>query len=315
MDLKNDIQNILKKHENEFLEMSEYIYYHPELKFEEFESSQYYIEKAKKFGFDVNTSIPNLPTAFIASYGKGEKHVGFLGEFDALPDLYQTPNVAYKDDEGKKVGHGCGHNLLGMGSFISAVLVKELIEQHDLNIRVSFYGCPGEEIGSGKTYMVRDGVFNDLDLAFTWHPSPSNSIMTQSSLAYVLVDFNFKGLSSHAANGGINIVAASEAILPIIPTKTITYVTRLGGALLIVRLIVYSNNPTFSANPTPIIIANTNPNGAKLVKFVSILVNMYSIPSLENKFLTTKTSLLPGGCTFAPFKLKIQDIIIVNNAK
>lgn len=200
MEWKLEIQDIIKKYKKVFIEMSEYIYYHPELKFEEFKSSEYYIEKSKEFGFDVNSDIPNLPTAFISTYGSGTKHIGFLGEFDALPDLYQTPNVAYKDDEGKKIGHGCGHNLLGMGSFISAVIVKELIDKHNLDLKVSFFGCPGEEIGSGKTFMVRDGVFNGVDLALTWHPSPSNSIMTQSSLANVLVDFHFKGLSSHAAN-------------------------------------------------------------------------------------------------------------------
>lgn len=200
MNYKDDIYEFLKKHEETFKEMTEFIYYHPELKFEEYESSQYLIKKSKEFGFEVDENIPNLPTAFVATYNNGGRHIGFLGEYDALPDLYQTPNVAIENNENKKIGHGCGHNLLGIGAFTAAVIVKEIIQKYDLPLTVSFYGCPGEEIGSGKTYMVRDGVFDDLELALTWHPSPSNSIMTQSSLANVLVDFHFKGISSHAAN-------------------------------------------------------------------------------------------------------------------
>ncbi|MDY0393422.1 amidohydrolase [Virgibacillus halophilus] len=141
-----------------------------------------------------------METAFTASYGSGKPVIGFLGEFDALSGLSQKPlETSYKPLE-NDVGHGCGHNLLGTGAFAAACATKSYLQEHKLPGTVIFFGCPGEEGGSGKTFMVREGVFDNVDAALTWHPSPSNSIMSRPTLANYQVFFRFKGTAAHAAN-------------------------------------------------------------------------------------------------------------------
>ncbi|GGI39603.1 amidohydrolase [Mammaliicoccus stepanovicii] len=194
------LRDFKENHLNQFKDISEYLFYHPELKFKEFQSVEFLISRCKELGFTVKENVANIETAFIASYGSGKPVIAILGEYDALPGLYQTPNLSSKNDEGKAVGHGCGHNLLGTGALMAASMVKDYISKNHLNGTIRFYGCPGEKIGSGKTFMVRDGAFDDVDYALCWHPSPSNSVMNLSSLANYLVNFHFKGISSHAAN-------------------------------------------------------------------------------------------------------------------
>lgn len=188
------------RHLDQFKAISEYLFYHPELKFKEFQSAEYLMKQCEELGFKVEGNVAEIETAFVASYGSGKPVIAILGEYDALPGLYQTPNSSSKNDEGNEVGHGCGHNLLGTGSLMATAMVKDYIEEHHLEGTVRYYGCPGEEIGSGKTFMVRDGAFDDVDFALCWHPSPSNSVMNLSSLANYLVNFHYKGISSHAAN-------------------------------------------------------------------------------------------------------------------
>ena len=141
-----------------------------------------------------------MKTAFVASYGTGDPVIGFLGEYDALSGLGQKPNALKCEPDGKENGHGCGHNLLGTGAFAAACAMKNYLEKNKLKGTVKFFGCPGEEGGSGKTFMVREGVFDHVDIALTWHPAPINAIMSLSSLANYQVYFRFKGTPSHAAN-------------------------------------------------------------------------------------------------------------------
>lgn len=198
--MKAFIEDFLKENNAFFESISEYIFNHPETRFEEYESAAFLADACETQGFTVERNVANIDTAFVATYGSGKPVIGFLGEFDALSGLGQEPNeVSYKPTENEN-GHGCGHNLLGTGSFAAAAAMKSYLEKNDLPGTVKFYGCPGEEGGSGKSFMVREGVFNDLDIALTWHPSPSNSIMSLSSLANYQVYFRFKGTASHAAN-------------------------------------------------------------------------------------------------------------------
>ncbi|WP_424236895.1 M20 family metallopeptidase [Bhargavaea ginsengi] len=183
-----------------FEEISSFLFNHPETRFEEEKSAGFLAEKCEEMGFSVTRGIAGIPTAFVAEYGAGKPVIGFLGEYDALSGLSQVPFGLSPQSEGKAAGHGCGHNLLGTGSFAAACAAKTYLEATGQSGSVKFFGCPGEEGGSGKTFMVREGVFKGLDSAFCWHPSPSNSIMSLSSLANYQVYFRFKGTSSHAAN-------------------------------------------------------------------------------------------------------------------
>jgi len=176
-----------------------FIFNHPETRFEEYKCAQFLASECEKQGFSVERHVANIETAFVATYGSGKPIIGFLGKYDALSGLGQKPSeLSYQPTE-EDNGHGCGHNLLGTGSFAAACAVKNYLEKNQLEGTVQFFGCPGEEGGSGKTFMVREGVFDHLDIALTWHPSPTNSIMSLSSLANYQVYFCFKGTSSHAA--------------------------------------------------------------------------------------------------------------------
>ncbi|MCF6409970.1 M20 family metallopeptidase [Pseudalkalibacillus salsuginis] len=196
----NFTKTYLAENKELFERISKYVYYHPETRFEEYSSAEFLASECEKAGFQVERNAGNIETAFIASYGSGSPVIGFLGEFDALSGLGQEPNNTSYEPTEKNVGHGCGHNLLGTGAFAAAYATKKFLEENDLPGTVKFFGCPGEEGGSGKTFMVREGVFDGVDVALSWHPSPVNSIMSLSSLANYQVYFRFKGLSSHAAN-------------------------------------------------------------------------------------------------------------------
>ncbi|TLS38708.1 M20 family metallopeptidase [Pseudalkalibacillus caeni] len=196
----NFVKEYLEDSKKAFEKISEYIYSHPETRFEEYSSAEFLVAECEKAGFEVQRNAGNIETAFVATYGSGSPVIGFLGEFDALSGLGQEPNQTSYIPTDKNVGHGCGHNLLGTGAFAAACATKKFLEENDLPGTVKFFGCPGEEGGSGKTFMVREGVFDGVDVALTWHPSPGNSIMSLSSLANYQVYFRFKGLSSHAAN-------------------------------------------------------------------------------------------------------------------
>lgn len=198
---KSFVKTYLEENRGKFEEISKYIWEHPETRFEEFESATYLADKLEAEGFKVDRNVAGIETAFVGTFGEGAPYIGFLGEFDALSGLSQKANATeFEPLEGDNVGHGCGHNLLGTGALSSAFAVKAYMEEHNITGTVQFFGCPGEEGGSGKTFMAREGVFNHLDIALTWHPSPVNAIMSLSSLANYQIYFRFKGITSHAAN-------------------------------------------------------------------------------------------------------------------
>ncbi|RFA34024.1 amidohydrolase [Virgibacillus dokdonensis] len=198
--MEDFIRDYLREKKAFFEQISQFIFSHPETRFEEYESASFLAEACEKQGFEVEKGVGNIATAFVATYGKGAPIIGFLGEYDALSGLSQTPNQTTYQPLETDIGHGCGHNLLGTGAFAAACAVKEYLDKHSLPGTVKFFGCPGEEGGSGKTFMVREGVFTDVDAALTWHPSPVNAIMSASSLANYQISFAFKGTTSHAAN-------------------------------------------------------------------------------------------------------------------
>ncbi|MDA9658735.1 amidohydrolase, partial [Flavobacteriaceae bacterium] len=183
-----------------------------EVAFREEKSAEYLIEYAKQNGFDVDSDLAGMPTAFTATFGEGSPVIGIIGEFDALPGLSQTTN-SYKNEltEGG-AGHGCGHNLFGTASLGAAVAIKELIEKGSLKGTVKYFGTPAEEKFFGKLWMIRDGVFDNVDVVMDWHPADKTEANVQPSLA--LVDFmvEFTGQASHASVDPWNARSASDAL-------------------------------------------------------------------------------------------------------
>lgn len=179
---------------------SDKIWDNPETAFQEFKSTETLCELLEKEGFTVERDLAGIKTAFSGRYGHGKPVVGILGEFDALSGLSQESENAEKVPvtEGAP-GHGCGHNLLGAGSVAAAVAVKEYLMKNEKEGTVIFFGCPGEEGGSGKSFMARDGVFDELDFAVTWHPGDKNAVSVGSSLANYQIIYRFYGTAAHAA--------------------------------------------------------------------------------------------------------------------
>lgn len=150
-------------------------------------------------GFTVTRGIAGMSTAFTAQYGEGKPIIAILGEYDALPGLSQkaVPYQEARDDV--TYGHGCGHHLFGVASASAAIAIAEQIKAGALKGTVRFYGCPAEEGGSAKAFMVRDGLFADVDAALHWHPGSGNTAGDRSSLARIAVKFRFHGRAAHAA--------------------------------------------------------------------------------------------------------------------
>lgn len=195
------INDYIEKNQHQFTTLSDDIWDHPETRFEETYSSTLLADALEKEGFHVERGVGNIETAFIASYGSGTPVIALLGEFDALAGLSQhsacsEPSPVIENGN----GHGCGHNLLGTAALSAAYAVKAWLKENNLSGTVRFYGCPGEEGGSGKTFMVREGLFNDVDAAITWHPESFSGVFNVKSLANIQTAFRFKGIASHAAN-------------------------------------------------------------------------------------------------------------------
>lgn len=149
-------------------------------------------------GFSIKKGIAGIPTAFMAEYGSGYPVIAILGEYDALPGLSQQA-VPMKESAGEAAGHACGHHLFGTASTAAAISVKDWMEANKIKGTIRFYGCPAEEGGSGKVYMVREGVFNDVDVALHWHPGSANAASAGAALANKSAKFRFHGISAHAA--------------------------------------------------------------------------------------------------------------------
>lgn len=150
-------------------------------------------------GFDIEKGIGGMPTAFVATYGSGDPKIGILGEFDALPGLSQKVEAERSPVEEGAPGHGCGHNLYGVGSLGGAIVVKRAIEEGLIDGTIRYYGCPSEEDLVGKVYMARDGVFDDLDAALDWHPGELTTPVSQTSLVVNNLLFTFNGREAHGA--------------------------------------------------------------------------------------------------------------------
>ena len=189
----------LDKRFPEYAGISKQIWDYAELGYQEEKSSLLLQEQLRKEGFDVKAGVAGIPTAFVATYGSGKPVIGILGEYDALPGLATEAKPEFTPIAGQKGGHGCGHNLFGTASMAAATEVKNWLKSSGHSGTVKIYGCPAEEGGSGKVYMVREGLFNDVDVVLHWHPGSQNSADAGSSLANKNAKFRFRGIAAHAA--------------------------------------------------------------------------------------------------------------------
>ena len=194
------LSQIIEEKRDKLIEVSNQIWQYAETGFEEFKSAELLCQTLTEEGFEVEKGVANIETAFIGSFGSGKPVIAFLGEFDALTGLSQNGGIAQPNPQqvGSN-GHGCGHNLLGTGSLAAAIAIRDYMQENNIKGTIHYYGCPGEEIGGGKTFMAREGIFNDVDIALSWHPGTTNNIMSVATLACYEVYFKFKGKSAHAA--------------------------------------------------------------------------------------------------------------------
>ncbi|MDX1517558.1 MAG: amidohydrolase [Woeseiaceae bacterium] len=198
--LKDAARTSIDRQRAAMTEMSDAIWAYAETALNETQSSALLADYAEQQGFDVRRGVAGMPTAFIASYGEGRPIIGFLGEFDALPRLSQNPVPSQQPRVEGGNGHGCGHNLFGVASLAAATAIKELLDSGELTGTVRFYGTPAEEAIGGKTYMARAGLFDDLDVALSWHPSYETRVDSAGSQAMVETMVEFSGISAHAAH-------------------------------------------------------------------------------------------------------------------
>ncbi len=175
------------------------IWEYAEVGYKEVKSAALHVQHLRDAGFTVETGVAGIPTAFVATYGSGSPAIGILAEYDALPGINQSTSADRDPIVGKNAGHACGHHLFGTASVSAGIAIKELIAAGKLKGTIKVFGTPAEEGGSGKVFLVRAGLFNNLDAVIHWHPDDVNAITTTSALANKSAKFKFYGISAHAA--------------------------------------------------------------------------------------------------------------------
>lgn len=196
---KNEVLQSIDDQYDQYSKIAHRIWEYAEVGFQEENSSRLLQQTLREAGFKVETGVAGMPTAFVASYGSGEPVIGILGEFDALPGLAQAAVPEHQPIEGQIAGHACGHHLFGTASAAAAIAVKDWLIANKKAGTIRFYGTPAEEGGGGKVYMVRAGLFDDVDVVLHWHPSPINGVSFGSTLSNISGKFRFYGQASHAA--------------------------------------------------------------------------------------------------------------------
>ncbi|MBW9087287.1 amidohydrolase [Rhizobium wenxiniae] len=183
-----------------FTELANQVWETPETCYMETQSAAAHREMLEAQGFRITDAVAKIPTAVMGEAGSGGPVIAFLGEYDALAGLSQKADATEHDPliAGAN-GHGCGHNLLGSASMLAATALKDWLEKTGTPGRVRYYGCPAEEGGAAKAFMVRDGAFSDVDIAISWHPSNFAGVQRETSLANCRIDFTFTGRAAHAA--------------------------------------------------------------------------------------------------------------------
>ena len=209
---KKTVIEAVESHSESLIELSDAIWAHAEIAFEESESSKLLADYAEQNGFNVARGVAGMPTAFVATYGSGKPVISILGEFDALPGISQKAQPTKEPLNAGAAGHGCGHNLFGAGSLGAAIAIKELIEQGKIEGTVKFFGTPAEEKYFGKIWMVESGLWDGVDVNISWHPSSKIEADVQSTLSLIDFKVEFYGQAAHASGDPWNGRSASDAL-------------------------------------------------------------------------------------------------------
>jgi len=196
----SDLDSRIDKHQELFEDIAMQIWDIAEVGYQEYKSSKLLQDTLKEHGFNIQNNVANIPTAFIAEYGSGKPVIAILGEFDALPGVSQSASPFKEKYKDNHAGHACGHHLFGSGSAWSSVVIKDWLIANKVKGTIRFYGTPAEEGGSGKVYMTRAGLFNDVDVALHWHPGSVSHARPRTSNSNKSARFTFKGISAHAAS-------------------------------------------------------------------------------------------------------------------
>jgi len=200
MDNRSDIWRGVDTIKARFIDLSDKVWGTPEVCYTEARSAAEHLAELRHQGFRTTENVAGIPTALMGEWGEGGPVIAFMGEYDALPGLSQEAGVAeHRPVETGGHGHGCGHNLLGSAALLAATAVKDWLAANKVPGRVRYYGCPAEEGGAAKAFMVRSGAFEDADIAITWHPHSFWEVAVTPSLANTRADFIFTGRTSHAA--------------------------------------------------------------------------------------------------------------------
>ena len=209
---KKAIMASVEAHEQALISISDSIWALAETAFEEHESARILADYAEAQGLQVERGVAGIPTAFVATYGSGSPVISVLGEFDALPGISQKASPIKEPLNEGAAGHGCGHNLFGAASLGAAIAIKEQIEAGRLKGTVKFIGTPSEEKFFGKIWMVKEGIWDGVDVNVSWHPGPNTEADVQSTLALVDFKVEFFGQAAHASSDPWNGRSASDAL-------------------------------------------------------------------------------------------------------
>ena len=210
----------LDSSKGEYSKMAMQIWEYAEMGYQEVKSSALLQNKLNEAGFTIQAGVAGIPTAFIAEYNNGGPVIAILGEYDALPGLSQKA-LPYKLTNEGRGGHACGHHLFGTASAAAAISLKKYIKKYKVKGTIRYYGCPAEEGGSGKVYMTRAGLFDDVDIALHWHADDENSADPRPALANKSAKFRFYGRSAHAAGAPQEGRSALDAV------EAMNYMTNL----------------------------------------------------------------------------------------
>ncbi|MGL4729445.1 MAG: M20 family metallopeptidase [Bosea sp. (in: a-proteobacteria)] len=200
MDNRNDVWRAVDAHKAEMIALADRVWAMPEVCYTEHRSAEEHRAELVRQGFRVTTQVAGIPTAVMGEAGEDGPIIAIMGEYDALPGLSQEAGIAsHIEIETGGHGHGCGHNLLGAGALLAATALKDWLTENGIKGRVRYYGCPAEEGGAAKAFMVREGAFADVDIAISWHPHSFWEVTPPLSLANTRADFIFTGKAAHAA--------------------------------------------------------------------------------------------------------------------
>ncbi|MBQ4424260.1 MAG: amidohydrolase [Lachnospiraceae bacterium] len=207
----NLIQKAMERHAEELNALSRDLWEHPQVAWQETYAAETLSAYLRKNGFEVEKPVGGIPTAFTARYGSGRPVIGILAEYDALPGFSQKTVTHEEPEVPGGAGHACGHNLMGAAHAGACVMLKEIMEQEKIPGTVVFFGCPAEEVLTGKVFMARAGVFDGIDCALNFHPDSCNGVNMHRLAGINNVKFKFHGIISHAAARPFDGRSASDA--------------------------------------------------------------------------------------------------------